>query len=70
MSYLAEIKLALEEIYPINKNVVLLQCTANYPIKNSEVNLNVIKTLQNTEFQNILPDLSKLKILADQQIQA
>lgn len=42
MSYLAEIEMALEEIYPYNKNVVLLQCTANYPIADEEANLNVI----------------------------
>lgn len=46
MSYLAEIEMALEEIYPHNKNVVLLQCTANYPIADEEVNLNVINKYQ------------------------
>ena len=46
MSYLAEIEMALEEIYPYNKNVVLLQCTANYPINDDEANLNVIKTFK------------------------
>lgn len=44
MSYLSEIQLALEEIYKINKDVILLQCTANYPIKDDEANLNVLKT--------------------------
>ncbi len=46
MSYLAEIEMALEEIYPYNKNVVLLQCTANYPIADEEANLNVINEYQ------------------------
>ena len=46
MSYFSEVKLALEEIHPFNKNVILLQCTANYPIKDEEANLNVIKTYQ------------------------
>lgn len=46
MCYLEEIRMALEAIYPINKNVILLQCTANYPIQNSEANINVIHTLQ------------------------
>ena len=46
MSYLAEIEMALEEIYPHNKNVVLLQCTANYPIADEEANLNVINEYQ------------------------
>ena len=48
--YLEEIRKALEAIYPINKNVVLLQCTANYPIEDEEANLNVIDTLRN-EFE-------------------
>lgn len=47
MSYLNEIQLALEEIIPFNKNVVLLQCTANYPIEDTEANLNVINTFKN-----------------------
>ncbi len=50
MCYLEEIRKALEAIYPINKNVVLLQCTANYPIEDEEANLNVIDTLRN-EFE-------------------
>lgn len=47
MSYLSEVELALKEIYQYNKQVVLLQCTANYPIEDEEANLNVIKTYQN-----------------------
>ncbi len=46
MCYLEEIRKALEAIYPINKDVVLLQCTANYPLEDDEVNLNVIDTLR------------------------
>jgi len=46
MSYQAEVQLALESIYKFNKNVVLLQCTANYPIKNEEANLNIINTFK------------------------
>lgn len=46
MSYLNEIEMALKEIHQHNRDVVLMQCTANYPIKNSEANLNVIKTFQ------------------------
>lgn len=46
MCYLEEIRIALEAIYPINKQVILLQCTANYPIEDEEVNLNVLRTLQ------------------------
>ena len=44
MSYLSEVKLALETIYEHNKDVVLLQCTANYPIQDNEANLAVINT--------------------------
>ena len=47
MSYLKEVKSALEEIYPFNKDVVLLQCTANYPADDEEANLNVINTFKN-----------------------
>jgi N,N'-diacetyllegionaminate synthase len=47
MSYLAEVEMALREIYPYNKDVVLLQCTANYPINDDEANLNVINTFKN-----------------------
>jgi N,N'-diacetyllegionaminate synthase len=44
MSYLSEVRMALEEIYKYNQDVILLQCTANYPIKDDEANLNVINT--------------------------
>ncbi len=53
MCYLSEVKLALETIFEFNKDVILLQCTANYPIKNSEANLNVINTYKN-EFDIIV----------------
>lgn len=46
MSYLSEVEMALEEIYKYNKDLVLLQCTANYPIDDEEANLNVISTYQ------------------------
>lgn len=44
MSYLAEVELALEAINRHNRDVVLLQCTANYPIDDDEANLNVLNT--------------------------
>lgn len=47
MSYLSEVQMALETIYEFNKDVVLLQCTANYPIKDTEANLEVINTYKN-----------------------
>lgn len=44
MCYMNEVELAMAEIHPHNKDVILLQCTANYPIKDEEANLNVIRT--------------------------
>ncbi|MYM60763.1 N-acetylneuraminate synthase [Vibrio sp. OCN044] len=46
MTYLSEIELALRTIYKFNQNVVLLQCTANYPIRDEEANLKVIDTFK------------------------
>ena len=47
MTYLSEVQMALETIYEYNQDVVLLQCTANYPIEDSEANLSVINTFKN-----------------------
>ena len=47
MSYMEEISEVLAAIEKINTNVVLLQCTGNYPTIPSEVNLNVLETYQN-----------------------
>lgn len=44
MSYLSEVAMALETIYEFNKDVVLLQCTANYPILDEEANLEIVNT--------------------------
>lgn len=44
MSYFSEVEIALKEMYPYNKDIVLLQCTANYPIRDDEANLSVINT--------------------------
>lgn len=52
MCYMEEVRIALEAVCPLNKNVVLLQCTANYPIQDREANIKVIRTFQD-EF-NIL----------------
>ena len=46
MCYLEEVQKALEAIYPINRQVILLQCTANYPIQDNEANINVIRTFK------------------------
>lgn len=48
MCYLEEVQRAIEAIYPLNKDVVLLQCTANYPIQDVEANINVIRTFKET----------------------
>ena len=47
MTYLSEVQMALETMYEFNKDIVLLQCTANYPIRDDEVNLAVINTFKN-----------------------
>ncbi len=44
MSYLSEVTLALKTIHKYNKDVILLQCTANYPIEDNEANLAVVST--------------------------
>ncbi len=46
MCYMTEVQKVLETIYPINRNVILLHCTANYPIKDKEANINVIQTFK------------------------
>lgn len=42
-----EVKVAMEAVSEINQNIVLMQCTANYPIDDSEANLNVLHTYAN-----------------------
>jgi len=48
MCYLNEVRLAMKEIQKFNKDVILLQCTANYPINDNEANLKVINTYIDT----------------------
>lgn len=48
MCDLMEVAAAVKSIETINPDLVLLQCTANYPIKDEEANLNVIHTFKNT----------------------
>jgi len=47
MSYIEEVNTALKEIYPFNKQVILLQCTSCYPATESDANLNIINTYKN-----------------------
>lgn len=46
MTYLSELAVVLEHIQPFNQQVVLLACTANYPIQDNEANLHTITTYQ------------------------
>lgn len=46
MCYMEEVYRALEAIRPFNDKVILLQCSANYPIQDTEANLNVIDTFK------------------------
>ena len=43
-----EVKHAIEVIREINQDVIVLQCTSNYPVQDTEVNLNVITTFKDT----------------------
>lgn len=56
MSDLDEIETALKEIHPLNKDVILMHCTTNYPIKDNEAHLKVIIGLK--ERFNILTGFS------------
>ncbi len=46
MSYFSEVKAVLRELHRHNRDVILLQCTANYPIRDNEANLNVLNTFR------------------------
>ena len=47
MSYLAEIKTAVETIYQTNNHdIALLHCTSNYPAMPADINLNAMDTLR------------------------
>ena len=46
MSEVSEINETLQAILPINKQIILMNCTSEYPPKYSDINLGVIKQLQ------------------------
>lgn len=46
MANLEEVKEAVETILPLNKELILLHCTTNYPAFLNEVNLMAMKTLE------------------------
>ncbi len=52
-----DVQRAYNAIKPINKNICIMQCTAGYPAKTSELNLKVIQTYLK-EFPDIVVGLS------------
>ncbi|MDA7803424.1 N-acetylneuraminate synthase family protein [Crocinitomix sp.] len=44
MCEMNEVESAVNEVLEVNQNLILLQCTANYPMADEEANLNVITT--------------------------
>jgi N,N'-diacetyllegionaminate synthase len=46
MTYQAELDVVLTALSEVNSDIILLQCTANYPIADDEANLLVVKTFQ------------------------
>ena len=53
MCQMEEVRSAINEILEINPNLILLQCTANYPMPDEEANLNVLTTYRN-EFECVV----------------
>jgi N-acetylneuraminate synthase len=47
MSTIDEIERTFSEILPINNNIILMNCTSEYPPQYEDINLNVIHTLKN-----------------------
>ena len=56
-SGMGNIRRAYEAIMPINSQLAILQCTANYPTPPEEMNLRVIQTLRD-EFPDVVMGLS------------
>ena len=52
MCYFEEVKKAISILSENNKQIVLMQCTSDYPTDDSEINLNVLNTYRN--FENCL----------------
>ncbi|MFI5204469.1 MAG: N-acetylneuraminate synthase [Flavobacteriales bacterium] len=46
MCYMDEVRAAVQTVLEVNKQLILLQCTANYPITDDEANLNVMHTFK------------------------
>lgn len=46
MCYMEEVEQVMKAIEQVNKDVLLMQCTANYPIEDNEVNMAVLHTYQ------------------------
>ena len=47
MCYMNEVEVAMQAVSEINKDIVLMHCTANYPVADNEANLNVLHTYAN-----------------------
>ena len=52
-----DVRRAHDAVYPLNEQIVLLQCTAGYPAEFETLNINVIKTFKK-EFPNVQVGLS------------
>jgi len=48
MSYLEEIESVLEQVHAINQDVIILQCTGNYPTQADNINLKILDTFKST----------------------
>ena len=48
MCYMAEVEKAVAAVSEFNKDIVLMHCTANYPVADDEANLNVLHTYADT----------------------
>ena len=47
MTSMKEVEIAVNKFSSINRKLILMQCTGNYPTKPNDINLNVIKTYIN-----------------------
>ena len=53
MCNMLEVEKAVQTVSEVNPNIILLQCTSNYPVPDDEVNLNVISTFKNAFNMNV-----------------
>ncbi|MBL4752377.1 MAG: N-acetylneuraminate synthase [Flavobacteriales bacterium] len=48
MSYIDEIQEVLRQVHPINQDIIILQCTGNYPTQPENINLKILNTYWET----------------------